>query len=132
MRIRNYLVLEEGHSIAHLLSGWPKKSLNFIFTTKLVFPKSLKFMNSGSEIVALWHLLSGNTNLCLPSPLPRYKLSRLTPKPRGSNRHEKPMGVHITTVIYLSGCGSKNRYQNGTLASGNMDQNLRNPSSLIF
>ena len=27
------------------------------------------------------------------------------------------------------GCGSKNRYQNGTLVSGNMYQNLRNPSS---
>ena len=26
------------------------------------------------------------------------------------------------------GCGSKNRYQNGTLVSGNMDQPLRNPS----
>ena len=34
---------------AHRLSGWPKKSPNFIFTTKMVFPKSLKFMNSGSE-----------------------------------------------------------------------------------
>ena len=33
---------------SHLLSGWPKKS-NFIFTTKIVFPKSLKSMNSGSE-----------------------------------------------------------------------------------
>ena len=32
-----------------LLSGWPTKSSNFIFTTKLVFPKSLKFMNSGSD-----------------------------------------------------------------------------------
>ena len=30
------------------------------------------------------------------------------------------------------GCGSRNRYQNGTLASGNMDQNLRNPSCLIL
>ena len=29
----------------HLLSGWPRKSPNFIFTTKMVFPKSLKFMN---------------------------------------------------------------------------------------
>ena len=29
------------------------------------------------------------------------------------------------------GCGSKNRYQNGTLVSGNMDQNLRNPSCFI-
>ena len=33
----------------HLLSGWPKKSQNFIFATKMVFPKSLKFLNSGSE-----------------------------------------------------------------------------------
>ena len=33
----------------HLLSGWPKKSPNFTFATKMVFPKSLKFMNSGSE-----------------------------------------------------------------------------------
>ena len=35
----------------HLLSGWPKKSPNFIFATKMVFPKSLKFMNSGSETI---------------------------------------------------------------------------------
>ena len=37
--------------VTHLLSGWPKKSSNFIFTTKMVFPKSLKFMNSGSEVI---------------------------------------------------------------------------------
>ena len=30
------------------------------------------------------------------------------------------------------GSGSKNRYQNGTLARGNMDQNLRNPPCLIL
>ena len=29
-------------------------------------------------------------------------------------------------------CGSRNRYQNGTLVSGNMNQNLRNPSCLIL
>ena len=34
---------------SHWLSGWPQKSPNFIFTTKMIFPKSLKFMNSGSE-----------------------------------------------------------------------------------
>ena len=28
-------------------------------------------------------------------------------------------------VIWASVCGSKNRYQNGTLVSGNMDQNPR-------
>ena len=37
------------HSFSHRLSGWPKKSPNFIFTTKMVFPKSLNCMNSGSE-----------------------------------------------------------------------------------
>ena len=31
-----------------------------------------------------------------------------------------------------NGCGSKNRYQNGTLVSGNMDQHLRNPCCLIL
>ena len=30
------------------------------------------------------------------------------------------------------GCGSNDRYQNGTLVSGNMDQNLLNPSCLIL
>ena len=30
------------------------------------------------------------------------------------------------------GCGTKQRCQNGTLVSGNMDQNLRNPSGLIL
>ena len=35
----------------HWLSGWPKKSPNFIFATKMVIPKSLKFMNSGSELM---------------------------------------------------------------------------------
>ena len=37
---------------AHFLTsrvGWPTKSLNFLFPTKMVFPKSLKFMSSGSE-----------------------------------------------------------------------------------
>ena len=34
---------------SHLLSGWPKKSPNFIFITKMVFPQGLKFINSGSE-----------------------------------------------------------------------------------
>ena len=40
------------------------------------------------------------------------------------------MSIHIQ--VYLCGCGSKNRYQNGTLVSRNMDQNLRNPSCLIL
>ena len=37
--------------MSHWLSRWPKKSPNLIFTTKTVFPKSLEFMNSGSEEV---------------------------------------------------------------------------------
>ena len=34
--------------------------------------------------------------------------------------------------ISTHGCGSKIRYQNGTLSNGNMDQILRNPSCLIL
>ena len=40
------------------LAEWmAQKSPNFIFTTKMVFPTSLKFMNSGSEymIVCAFH-----------------------------------------------------------------------------
>ena len=33
---------------------------------------------------------------------------------------------------HACGCGSKNRYLNGTLVSGHIDQNLRNPSCLIL
>ena len=33
---------------------------------------------------------------------------------------------------YENGCGSKNRYQNGTLVNGNMNQNPRNPSCSIL
>ena len=35
-------------------------------------------------------------------------------------------------LSYQSGYGSKHWYQNGTLVIGNMDQNLRSPSSLIL
>ena len=41
--------------LTHWLSGWPKKSPNFFFTTKVVFPKSLKFMNSGNELNMVNH-----------------------------------------------------------------------------
>ena len=41
---------KHGKPLSHLLSGWPKKSSNFRFTTKMVFPKSLKFMDSESEL----------------------------------------------------------------------------------
>ena len=47
LRVDSRLFL--GPPNAHWLSGWPKNSSNFTFTTKIVFPKSLKFMNSGSE-----------------------------------------------------------------------------------
>ena len=42
-------------TLTHLPSGGPKKSPNFIFTTKMVFPKSLKFMNSGGELKEVFH-----------------------------------------------------------------------------
>ena len=45
--------------IAPWLSGWPKKSSTFKFTTKTV-PKSLKCMNSGSEIDQLQALNQGS------------------------------------------------------------------------
>ena len=36
------------------------------------------------------------------------------------------------TKRHTNGSGSKNRYRNGTLVSGNMDQNPRNPYRLIL
>ena len=42
------------------------------------------------------------------------------------------LAVRIDLRAELFGCGSKKRYQNGTLVSGNMDQNPRNPSCLIL
>ena len=41
-------------------------------------------------------------------------------------------GKHNKDIISANGSGSKNRYQNGTLLSGNRDQHLRNPSCLIL
>ena len=38
----------------------------------------------------------------------------------------------MVSLRTIAGCGSKNRYQNGTLVSGNMDQNLPTPSRLIL
>ena len=43
-----------------------------------------------------------------------------------------PVGMDDPQYMYKYGCGSKNRYQNGTLVSGNMHQNLRNPSCSIL
>ena len=56
-----------------------------------------------------------------PQALPKKMCSVSGPGPLGSPMNEAPYG-----------CGSKNRYQNGTLVSGNMDQNLRSPSCLIL
>ena len=39
-------------------------------------------------------------------------------------------GTNSTKTSQTHGSGSKNRYQNGTLLSGKMDQHLRNPSWL--
>ena len=39
---------------------------------------------------------------------------------------------HKLCHVHSYGYGSKNRYQNETLVSGNMDQNLRNPSSFLL
>ena len=49
---------------------------------------------------------------------------------RKGKKTMKVKSIHLEGPIF--GCGSKNRYQNGTLASGTMDQNLRNPSCLIW
>ena len=40
--------------------------------------------------------------------------------------------ITFMSLINPVGCGSKNRYQNGTLVIGNVEQNLRNPSWLIL
>ena len=53
-----------------------------------------------------------------------------TEKSTTKSAHGRPRSTYI--YIYIHGCGSKNWYQNGTLVSGNMDQNLRNPSCLIL
>ena len=41
-------------------------------------------------------------------------------------------GGHCTKAARTFGCGSKTGAKNGTLVSGNIDQNLRNPSCLIL
>ena len=47
--------------------------------------------------------------------------------------HPQYVPFNITRQgVSTYGWGSKNRYQHDTLASGNMDQTLRNPSSLIW
>ena len=44
----------------------------------------------------------------------------------GGPGEKAPLGeFHVGGLWYSFGCGSKTRYQNGTLVSGNMDQNLR-------
>ena len=48
----------------------------------------------------------------------------------GARLRRSTVNLYLKSFRY--GCGSKNRYQNGTLVSGNMDQHLRNPSCLIL
>ena len=48
--------------------------------------------------------------------------------PRKGDTTRRNWGCGI--LIFIYGCGSKKRYQTGTLVSGNMGQNLRNPSCL--
>ena len=61
----------------------------------------------------------------------------LRPLARQTKRRRFPQifgcGYPVPLVnITIGGCGSKNRYQNGTLVSGVMEQNLRNPPWLIL
>ena len=53
--------------------------------------------------------------------------TKLYAEPLGGNA-----GVESSGKPKGYGCASKNRYQNGTLVSGNMDQHLRNPSWSIL
>ena len=65
--------------------------------------------------------------------------ARGSPRSRGTERIARSKllarsrddsGCPLKTLLY--GRGSKNRYQHGALVSGNMDQNLRNPSCFIL
>ena len=55
---------------------WPTKNMNFLFTTKNVFPKSLKSLNSGSEyrlkLTPLW--------VALPSRRPLWAFCEINRK----------------------------------------------------
>ena len=52
--------------------------------------------------------------------------------PRSPYQKRGSFKTYRNLCLYPDGCGSKNRYQNGTLVIGNMGQNLRNPSCLIL
>ena len=78
----------------HFLSGWPKKSPNFLFTTTMVFPKSLKLMNSGSEDTNLSQCWL-DSPLELPNPL-RARGGRPEGLPNGWGWSEGPFwGVRV-------------------------------------
>ena len=50
----------------------------------------------------------------------------------GPKEQNTPLPLRFPCKMDVSGCASKNRYQDGTLVRGNMDQNLRRPSCLIL
>ena len=86
--------------------------------------------------------------VCLKGQCPRLRCTRSATigdqachegggHPRWLGRCDAACGTNQLPVVWpfpprRYGCGSKNRYQDGTLVSGNMDQNLHNPSSLIL
>ena len=63
---------------------------------------------------------------------PRSLAARADGSRRGGLRRLDDLLGRANALRATYGCGSKNRYQNGTLVSGNMDQNLRNPSCSIL
>ena len=65
-------------------------------------------------------LVGGSVDLCIFDPNSASRRSRSRLRVESERRWRNPP----------LGCGSKKRYQNGTLVSGNMGQNLRNPSCL--
>ena len=88
------------------ISSFPTEHQHFFFGTPLPFRTSYK------KAVVFGGLTS----------FPRMCLA-------GSGEKERLSSAKGVNVF---GCGSKNRHQNGTLVSGNMDQNLRNHACLIL
>ena len=74
-------------------------------------------------------ITTGNTFLLFSRGLEQMGLEQFlsftfwTPSPDLDRCYDDPWPGHRAEDAY--GCGSKNRYQHGTLGSGNMDQNLR-------
>ena len=99
--------------ITHCLSGWPKKNLNFKFTTKMVFPKSLKFMNSGSEYISIfihlevWVLEVWRLYHFCKGHIPPYKLlwryvTMHTSKNASGSALDMAMGTCTSMVVVMA------------------------------